>query len=73
MDEEESEYDIMMVENAGEVIPCVAKLVSPQDFCSYLVGLLPELLRRTVSDSLSKLWCFASNSTVYGQLIIFCI
>ena len=49
MDEEESEYDIMMVENAGEVIPCVAKLVSPQDFCSYLVGLLPELLRRTVS------------------------
>ena len=50
MDEEESEYDIMMVENAGEVIPSVAKLVSPQEFCSYLVGLLPELLRRTVSQ-----------------------
>ena len=50
LDDEESEYDIMMMENAGEVIPSVAKLVSPQEFCSYLVGLLPELLRRTVSQ-----------------------
>ncbi|KAK2193044.1 hypothetical protein NP493_18g10006 [Ridgeia piscesae] len=59
MDEEESEYDIMMVENAGEVIPCVAKLVSPQDFCSYLVGLLPELLRRTRPNSTTAEKSFA--------------
>ena len=57
LDDEESEYDVMMMENAGEVIPSVAKLVSPQDFCSYLVGLLPELLRRTVSQLTHWLHC----------------
>ena len=49
MEDQEGEYDSMVVEQAGEVLPAVARLVGPDTFAPYFAGFLPEILRRLVS------------------------
>lgn len=39
----------MLVENGGDLIPSVAKVVGGPAFAPYFAGLLPELLKRLVS------------------------
>ena len=48
-DDEQAEYDGMLIENAGEIIPTMARIVGGQVFTPYLAGYLPELLKRVVS------------------------
>lgn len=50
-DNEEAEYDTMLIEYAGDVIPALAKVCSSYDFAPYLAGMLPHLVVRTVSSS----------------------
>jgi hypothetical protein len=46
LDGQEAEYDSMVMENAGDLIPVLAKMVGGQAFSPYFAGLLPELLKR---------------------------
>ena len=48
-DDQQAEYDAMLVENAGDIMPAVAKIVGGETFAPYMAGLLPELLKKTVS------------------------
>jgi len=48
---EESEYDAMLIEHAGDLIPTTAKLVGGQAFAPYMAGLLPDLIKKTKSSA----------------------
>ena len=62
-DDEEAEFDMMLVENAGEVIPSVAKVIGGQAFAPFFAGLLPELLKRVVSDETLKSYTINTSSS----------
>ena len=47
-DDQEAEYDSMLMEYAGELIACLNKVVPWQQFGPYLAGLMPFLFARTV-------------------------
>ena len=49
LDDPQAEYDAMLVEGAGDLIPAVAKVVGGEAFAPYLAGLLPDLLKKLVS------------------------
>ncbi len=49
----EAELDSMLIEDGGELLPAVAKVIGGQAFAPYFAGFLPELFKKTVSDSLS--------------------
>jgi len=51
--EEQAEHDCALVESAGELMPTLVKLIGGQAFAAYFVQLLPELLKRLVSDTAS--------------------
>lgn len=51
-DEQEAEYDGMLMEYAGELIACLNKVVPWQQFGPYLAGLMPYLFSRTVCVAL---------------------
>lgn len=46
LDDQNAEYDSILVENAGEVIPVIAKVVKGPTFAPYFAGLLPEFMKR---------------------------
>lgn len=47
--DEEAEFDGMLIESAGDVIPIMAKLVGGENFLTFFAGFLPDLLKRMVS------------------------
>lgn len=47
--DEEAEYDTLLVENAGDVLPTLAKVLGGEMFAPYFVAMLPELLKKLVS------------------------
>ena len=47
-DKEMAEYDGIVIENAAEILPTLAKAVGGDNFKPYLAGFLPELLKRLV-------------------------
>ena len=50
MDEDQAaEYDAMLIESAGDVLPAAAKVVGGEVFAPYFAGFLPEMLKRLVS------------------------
>lgn len=48
-DEEESEYDIAIMESAGEILPKFGKAMSPQEFFTYFSRLFPYFVSKIVS------------------------
>jgi hypothetical protein len=46
LDDEHAEYDSMLIENAGELLPTLAKLLGGPTFAPYFAGILPELLKK---------------------------
>ena len=50
-EDEQAEYDAMLVENAGELIPTVAKIVGGETFAPFMAGLMPEIVKKTKSTS----------------------
>lgn len=53
LEEEEAEYDSALIENAGELLPTLAKLLGGTRFAPYFAGMLPELLKKLVSQRFS--------------------
>jgi hypothetical protein len=47
-DKEMAEYDGIVIENAAEILPSLAKVVGGDNFKPYLAGFLPEFLKRLV-------------------------
>ena len=47
-EDEQAEYDSILIENAGEILPSVAKILGGQTFAPYFAGVLPELLKKLV-------------------------
>ena len=48
LEDQNAEYDRMLTETAGEVIPSLAKVVGGERFAPYFAGLLPEFMKRLV-------------------------
>ena len=48
-DEEEAEYDTLLIENAGELIPTLAEVAPSNDFVAFYNGMIPELMKKLVS------------------------
>ena len=48
LEDEEAEYDSMLIENAGDVIPAVATVVGGSNFVPYFQEFLPDLLKKLV-------------------------
>ncbi len=51
LEDAEAEYDSMLIENAGDVIPMVAKVTGGKSFVPYLTEFLPDLIKKIVSDT----------------------
>jgi len=45
LDDQLAEYDALLIEGAGDVLPAVAKSIGGEAFAPYLVALLPDLLK----------------------------
>jgi len=45
LDDQLAEYDALLIEGAGDVLPAVAKAIGGEAFAPYLVALLPDLLK----------------------------
>ncbi|WAR12428.1 IPO4-like protein [Mya arenaria] len=45
-EDEQAEFDGMLIESAGDVIPVMAKLVGGENFLAFFAGFLPDLLKR---------------------------
>lgn len=58
VDEGQAEFDSILIESAGELMPSFAKVLGGQMFAPYFAGLLPELMKRLVCKS--------------GELVIHC-
>ena len=51
LDDDEAEYDSMLIVNAGDLLPTLAKLIGGADFAPFFLGMLPELMKKLVSSS----------------------
>ncbi len=49
LDEAEAEHDSMLIENAGDMIPAVAKVVGGNNFIPYFREFMPDLVKKLVS------------------------
>ena len=49
LEDQEAEYDSMLIENAGDVIPAVASVVGGKGFVPYFQQFLPDLVKKLVS------------------------
>ncbi len=49
LEDQQAEYDGMLIEHAGDIVPAVAKVIGGQLFAPYLAGLLPEFLKKLVN------------------------
>ena len=49
-DGDQAEYDAMLIEYAGDIIPSLARALGGVAFAPYFAGTLPLLIARTVSD-----------------------
>lgn len=47
--DQQAEFDAMLIEYAGDVLPSLATAVGGQIFAPYFAGFLPLLLKKTVS------------------------
>ncbi|XP_013410822.1 importin-4-like [Lingula anatina] len=50
-EDDEAEYDLMLIEHAGDVISHLAKAAGGAQFAPYMAGFLPELLKRLKKNS----------------------
>ena len=48
--DQQAEYDAMLIEYAGDVLPSLASAVGGAVFAPYFAGFLPLLLKKTVSE-----------------------
>ena len=62
--EEMAEESMRVTEAAGEIVPPVARLVSPLEFCNHFTSLLPEFLKLAVGD------VYTVQCTVYRLFIL---
>ncbi|XP_064467073.1 importin-4-like [Ornithodoros turicata] len=53
-DKEEAEFDEVLIESAGDLVPALAKAVPPEKFAPYLAGLLPLFLAKLKKQSSSS-------------------
>ncbi len=51
LEDAEAEYDSMLIENAGDVIPMVARVTGGKSFVPYLKEFLPDLIKKIVSHT----------------------
>ena len=63
---QESEYDTMVIENAGDVIPALAKVVGGETFIPIFANFLPEFMKRMVSgdEIIIHTICIAPYNTI---------
>jgi len=47
--DQQAEFDAMLIEYAGDILPSLATAVGGQIFAPYFAGFLPLLLKKTVS------------------------
>ncbi|ESN91050.1 hypothetical protein HELRODRAFT_104231 [Helobdella robusta] len=50
-DEEEAEYDTLLIESAGDLIPLLAKVVPSNEFITFFSAMLPELMKKLKKSS----------------------
>ncbi|CAH1780460.1 unnamed protein product [Owenia fusiformis] len=63
LDDQQAEHDEMLIENAGDVIPAIAKVIGGEAFAPYFAAFLPELLKR-----LKRTSTIAEKSFAMGTL-----
>ena len=69
-EDDQAEFDGVLVESAGELMPCLAKVLGGQKFAPYFAGLLPELLKKMVSIFVANLCpIFILNILCIGVLV----
>ena len=51
-DEQQAEYDGMLIESAGDVLPVMARLMGGPTFSPFFASFLTDLLKRLVSIDL---------------------
>ena len=49
--DQQAEFDAMLIEYAGDILPSLATAVGGQIFAPYFAGFLPLLLKKTVSKN----------------------
>ena len=59
--DQQAEFDAMLIEYAGDILPSLATAVGGQIFAPYFAGFLPLLLKKTVS----RLCYSGSKSSLY--------
>ena len=62
--DQQAEFDAMLIEYAGDILPSLATAVGGQIFAPYFAGFLPLLLKKTVSKSFTGKALLLSLSTV---------
>lgn len=73
-DEDEAEYDTLLIENAGELIPTLAEVAPSNDFVAFYNAMIPELMKKLVSSILlllTILSCIAFYINIYFLAEIF--
>ncbi|XP_064641472.1 importin-4-like [Lineus longissimus] len=49
--QDQAEYDMMLIQYAGDVIPALGSVIGGKDFAPYFTEYLPEILKRLKKDS----------------------
>ena len=53
--DQQAEYDAMLIEYAGDILPSLASAIGGAAFAPYFAGFLPLLLKKTVSQQLAPI------------------
>lgn len=62
--DQQAEFDAMLIEYAGDILPSLATAIGGQIFAPYFAGFLPLLLKKTVSGEYKQ----GVSSLIYLQL-----
>lgn len=70
--DQQAEFDAILIEYAGDILPSLATAVGGAAFAPYFAGFLPLLLKKTVSEKSQKVirLCFTSQSDWFKLLTL---
>jgi hypothetical protein len=70
-DEQQAEYDGMLIESAGDVLPVMARLLGGPTFAPFFASFITDLLKRLVCTGTSVLTvtCLYRSSILYSQTV----
>ena len=66
-EDDEEEYDALLIETAGDLIPCLATVSPTEKFNSFLQTTMPIFLKKHVSESFMLVLIIAK------KIILFCL